>query len=131
MGAFWYMRCGIMIIEGVVMEAKKYLIVLVLRILETNTDESNTLTQIKIAEMISAKYPCDRKTVGRNIKYLKDIGYPIVKTTSGFYMDHRAFSKNEIEFVLDLVRNAECDRFDKSDLSTRLFECLSRYYKRG
>ena len=36
------------------MKAKKYLIVLILRILETNTDKDHPLTQVQITEMISA-----------------------------------------------------------------------------
>ena len=51
---------------------KKYIIVLTLKILETDTDKKNPITQTKIAEDISRVYPCDRKTVGRNIIYLKN-----------------------------------------------------------
>ena len=67
---------------------KKYLIILVLRILETNTDKNTPLTQTEIAKMISAKFPCDRKTVGRNIAYLQEFGYPIKKINGkGYYLD--------------------------------------------
>lgn len=53
------------------MREKKYLILLVLKILENETDGSHPLTQGKIAQIISDVYPCDRKTVGRNITFLK------------------------------------------------------------
>lgn len=108
---------------------KKYLIVLILRILETHSDEKNPLTQIKIAEEISEKYPCDRKTVGRNIRFLQEIGYPIVKTSRGFYMDNQQFSHEEVAFVLSAVKNADTDSIDKCDLCKRLEAGLSRYYK--
>lgn len=39
---------------------KKHLIVLILKILETCSDEKNPLTQIQITNMISDKYPCDK-----------------------------------------------------------------------
>lgn len=112
------------------METKKYLIVLILRILETDTDQKYPLSQVKIAELISKMYPCDRKTVGRNINFLKALGFPIVKTTKGYYMDKKAFSKEEINFVLNSVKRAESDTIDKDGLCDRLNECLTRYYKR-
>lgn len=111
------------------MKAKKYLIVLILRILETESDKENPLTQAGIAKIISAKYPCDRKTVGRNIKFLKEIGYPIIKTTKGFYMDRMCFTMDEIKLILSLVENSDLVN-DKKDLRHRLYECLSRYYTR-
>ena len=109
---------------------KKHLIVLVLKILETCSDEKNPLTQIQITNMISDKYPCDRKTVGRNMKFLKKVGYPIIKTSKGFYMDNKTFSMNEISLILSLVERSDLNTSDKEDLSDRLLECLSRYYRR-
>ena len=112
------------------MESKKQIIVLVLRILETESDRSHPITQIKIADIISQKYPCDRKTVGRNIAFLKELGYPIVKAPKGYYMDKRCFSREEVSFLIELVKNSETDAVDKNNLCDRLFECLSRYYVR-
>ena len=112
------------------METKKILIVLVLRVLEGATDETNPLTQVAIAEAISSKYPCDRKTVGRNIKFLKELGYPIVKTQKGFYMDRRAFTQAEVQFVLDAVKHAEApEGIHRRELSDRLRERLCFPYK--
>ena len=89
------------------MENKKYLIVLILKILESFTDSSNVLTQIEIANQISQVYPCDRKTVGRNIKFLQKIGYPIIKTSKGFYMDKKVFSVEEISYIINAIDLAE------------------------
>lgn len=108
---------------------KKHLIILILRILETHSDEKNPLTQVKIAEEISKQYPCDRKTVGRNIHFLKNLGYPIVKTPKGFYMDKQLFTRKEVAFVVNAVKNAESDGIDVADLCKRLEAGLSRYYK--
>ena len=112
------------------MENKKYLIVLILRILETHTDKQTPLSQVNIAKMISPMYPCDRKTVCRNIKFLMQIGYPIVKTAKGFYMDNKEFSRKEINLILELVKSSDLIDSEKEDLCDRLLECLSRYYKR-
>jgi hypothetical protein len=51
------------------MNNKKYLIILILKLLETETDIDKPLTQTKIAEIISERFPCDRKTVCRNIGF--------------------------------------------------------------
>ena len=112
------------------MKAKKYLIILILRILETNTDKDHPLTQVKITEMISPVFPCDRKTVGRNIKFLKEIGYPIEKTTKGFYMDKQLFSKEEVEYILASVDANSAAISEKEELCERLRKAISRYYKR-
>lgn len=110
------------------MKTKKYLIVLILRILETHSDSSHPLTQVAIASMISDIYPCDRKTVGRNIKFLMQVGYPIVKTPNGFYMDRQLFTRDEVKFIVDLVTNSDSGQIDKEDLALRLRSSLSRYY---
>ena len=89
------------------MKNKKYLIILILKILESFTDSSHKLTQVEIAKQISEIYPCDRKTVGRNISFLQKIGYPIVKTSKGFYMDNKVFSIEEIDFILNAVDIAD------------------------
>ena len=110
---------------------KKYLIVLVLRILETNSDEFNPLTQTTIAKLISEVYPCDRKTVGRNIKFLNNLGYPIVKTTKGFYMDNKTFSFEELKYIEDAIRNFNTNSpTDKDVLINKLMNLLRKQYKR-
>jgi hypothetical protein len=111
------------------MENKKYLIVLILRILESDTDSEHPITQVKLASDISAIYPCDRKTVGRNIKFLIKLGYPIVKTTRGFYMDKKQFTRDEVEYVLSAVRDCGADFGDKDELCRRLHDALTRKYK--
>ena len=112
------------------MEGKKYLIVLVLRLLETETDCEHPVTQVEIANVISRLCPCDRKTVGRNIKLLQEVGYPIVKTAKGFYMDRQLFTRREVELVVGAVRAGMQDAaVDTEDLCDRLRASLSRYYR--
>lgn len=115
------------------MNTKKQLIVLVLRMLETHSDKNHPLTQVEITKTISSKFPCDRKTVGRNIQFLRELNFPIIKTSKGFYMDNQMFSKKEIDFILESVKNSENvadfdTNIDKDDLCGRLYSSLSRYY---
>lgn len=71
--------------------AKKTIIVHVLRILYCYTSADYPATQTHIADYLNdIDIPCDRKTVGRNINYLIDMGLPIIKSTGlkrGYYYD--------------------------------------------
>ena len=63
------------------MNGKKPLILYVLKILETETDERHPMTQTELTSVIASAMPCDRKTVGRNINALIGMGYPMkIKT---------------------------------------------------
>ena len=111
------------------MEKKKHLILLVLKLLETETDANHPITQTEIAKTISEVYPCDRKTVGRNIKDLKNLGYPIVKTTKGFYMDNKIFTVAEIDFVTNaIVAATGMSDEEKEVLANNVKNVLSRKY---
>lgn len=71
--------------------AKKTIIVYVLKVLYNYTSNENPATQTFISDYINDMgIPCDRKTVGRNIKYLTEIGLPIKRSTKnkkGYYYD--------------------------------------------
>ena len=79
------------------MQSKKQLIVHILNLLNMQTDQEHPMTQTALAAFLSRVYPCDRKTVCRNIKLLKDMRYPIKKTKRGFYMEGKVFSVDEVE----------------------------------
>lgn len=113
------------------MEKKKHLIVLVLKLLETESDAQHPITQTYIADTISKVYSCDRKTVGRNINCLIEMGYPVVKTTTGFYMDKKAFTLKEIEFVRNSIISANnIPGLDNTQLSEKVVECLFEKYSK-
>ena len=108
------------------MEKKKHLILLVLKLLETETDANHPMTQTEIAKTISEVYPCDRKTVGRNIQILREIGYSIVKTSTGFYLDKKAFTVDELEFVKAAILCADGKSDDeKKVLANKIVDSLS------
>ena len=60
--------------------AKKTVILYVLNILKLYSSEEHPISQTAIAQYLNdIKIVCDRKTVGRNISYLQEFGYPIKK----------------------------------------------------
>lgn len=113
------------------MQSKKQLILWVLNVLNNESDESHPLTQTKIADVISDIYPCDRKTVGRNIKTLKEMGYPIIKTKEGFYIERKAFSVDEVNFIKNAILNdAQKNEAEKQELVERVTDILTKIYRR-
>ena len=73
--------------------AKKTIIIYVLIMLQKGSSKQKPITQTNIANVLkSMDIPCDRKTVGRNIDYLIEFGYPIVKIKGGgCYFDWENF----------------------------------------
>ena len=70
---------------------KKTIIVHILRILYSYTSFDYPATQTAIANYLNEiEISCDRKTVGRNIRYLIDMGLPIKRKhckNGGYYYD--------------------------------------------
>lgn len=71
--------------------AKKTIIVHILKILYCYSSSDYPVTQTNIANYLNdIDISCDRKTVGRNIKYLIEMGLPIVKSKGskrGYFYD--------------------------------------------
>ena len=113
------------------MQPKKQLILLVLNELNANSDKDNPLTQTQIAQNLSGEqFTCDRKTVCRNIKFLKDMGYPIKKSRKVFYFD-REISMADIEFVKAAIISAEDKSTEEKDeLAQKVVDILTKQYRR-
>ena len=77
---------------------KKLTILFVLKALESFSSKQNPLSQIVIAkglELYGIK--CDRKTIARDIRALREFGYDIQKVEGkGFYLKKR---QRRIEYV--------------------------------
>ena len=73
---------------------KKTIIVHILRILYNYTSVEYPATQTSIVNYLNdIDIPCTRKTVGRNLKYLIDIGLPIKRKqckNGGYYYDFKS-----------------------------------------
>ena len=75
--------------------AKKVIVLYVLNILRVLSSAENPVTQTTICNYLNdIGVPCDRKTIGRNIEYLREFGYPIERVGKGYYLD-----KSELEKV--------------------------------
>lgn len=78
--------------------AKKIIIVYVLNILKLYSSELTPITQTTICNYLNdIGIPCDRKTIGRNIEYLMDFGYPIRRVGAGYYIDSTEMKKRQTE----------------------------------
>ena len=131
MGDFWYNSYVIIVKEDKNVQSKKQLILLVLNELNVNSDESHPLTQTQIVKNLSGeKYTCDRKTVCRNIKFLQAMGYPIKKSSKGFYFD-KVFSVEDIAFVKEAILSADGkSEFEKSEIAGKVVDILTKKYRR-
>ena len=109
------------------MSTKKQSILLILKILESESDDRHPITKTAIALLISQVYPCDRKTVSRNIATLKALGYPIVTTTRGVYLDRRLFSLEEMHYVRSaLTAHTPPEGVDRDEVLHKLFPLLEK-----
>ena len=78
--------------------AKKVIILYVLNVLRGLSSEENPVTQTTICNYLNdINIPCDRKTVGRNIEYLCEFGYPIKKIGKGYYLDKSELDEAKIK----------------------------------
>ena len=67
---------------------KQNLIVHILKVLCKFSSNNASIPQTAIAKYLNdLEIPCDRKTVGRNIKYLQDFGIDIQKDEKGYFVD--------------------------------------------
>lgn len=82
--------------------AKKSSILYVLNIIKLYSSEEHPVSQSAICNFLNEiNIPCDRKTVGRNIEYLQQFGYPIVKVPGkGFYIDKEALRSSKNKLVI-------------------------------
>lgn len=71
--------------------AKKTIILYVLKMLQQGSSKEKPITQTNMAKVLNSMgVPCDRKTIGRNIDYLIEFGFPIVKIKGGgCYIDKK------------------------------------------
>ena len=109
---------------------QKCSIVITYLLLENESGPGQYLTQTQLANALTRMgCPCDRKTVGRDLRALQEMGCPIKKTGKGFYMDRKALSADEVTFVLESVRARECGvALDKDSLLSRLSRILRHHY---
>lgn len=104
-GGFCPYRYGIINIEGgnfMLANSKKVIILYVLNALKLYSSADTPVGQTAIAKYLNdIDIPCDRKTVGRNIRYLIEFGYPIKRQgTKGYYLDREELARVKKKFVI-------------------------------
>jgi len=82
--------------------AKKTIIIYVLNVIKVYSSPEAPVSQTAICNYLNdIGIPCDRKTVGRNIEYLKEFGYPIKKVNGkGYYLSPEDVKKAKNKLVV-------------------------------
>ena len=82
--------------------AKKAIIIYILNVIKVYSSPEAPVSQTAICNYLNEiDVPCDRKTVGRNIEYLCEFGYPIKKIRGkGYYLTEEDIKKCENKLVV-------------------------------
>lgn len=82
--------------------AKKIIILYVLNILKLYSSKESLVSQSAICTYLNdVGVLCDRKTVGRNIKYLCEFGYPIKRVNGkGYFLDKDEMKNSKNKFAI-------------------------------
>lgn len=86
-------------------EAKKTLIMRIYQVLEKYSDEEHPLKQQDVIDLLYRDFgiECERKAVGRNVSYLKEMGYDLETDGRGTYLASRKFENAELRLLIDSV----------------------------
>jgi len=113
-------------------EPKKSALLRIREVLENYSDYDHHLTQQEIIEHLEKDYglSVERKTIGRNIALLKDIGVEVESARDGSYIGDRIFLDAELRMLIDSVL---CSRHitirHSKDLIERLSAMSSKYFR--
>ena len=110
---------------------KKILNMLILQLLETNTDENHSLSQQEIVRLLNVNYgmACDRRSVKNNIMYLKELGYDI-SMEHGYRLLSRTFDEAELRMLIDSVLFSKgISTKQAQGLIKKLQSLASKYFK--
>ncbi len=108
---------------------KKCTIVLLFKLLENESDSLHPISQSILAKLIcDMGIHCDRKTVGRDIKALQGIGYPIKRCQSGYYMGRLAVSATEAKIVCQSLEEIKPEGLNLGEFIPRLKHAIGHKY---
>jgi len=108
------------------MEKKQTLLFRVYQILCEYSDEEHPLTQLEIIKLLNDNYglEVERKAIGRNISYLKEMGYEIHSDKKGSYLEEKAFENSELQLLIDSVL---CSKHISANYSKQLIDKLIKF----
>ena len=114
------------------LESKKLALIRIKQIFETYSDYDHPLTYNDIAKYLERDYgiAVERKTIGRNISLLKEIGVDIESRRNGSYLNNRMFEDSELRMLIDGVL---CSKYitakHSEDLINRLCSLSNKYFR--
>lgn len=111
----------------------KVIILYILKILSTYSDENHYLTQKEIIEYLKNEYDVivERKAVSRNLAVLEELGFGICTTRSGSFLQERLFDDSELRLLIDGVLSSRYINEPHSyDLIQKLSNLSSKYFKK-
>ena len=82
--------------------AKKTIVLYILNVLKLYSSKEYPVSQTAICNYLNdIDIPCERKTVGRNIGYLIEFGYPIKKVVGkGYWLDKDEMKNLANKFII-------------------------------
>ncbi len=106
------------------MENKKTILFRIYLLLEKHSDLMHPIKQQDIIDLLAEKHGinCDRKTVGRNIACLREMGYDIPNVgKDGVYLSTRRLENSEIRLLIDSIM---CSKYINGTHSKELIDKL-------
>ena len=89
------------------MASNKDKLLALVKLLREDTDEAHRISGYEIEERLNAiGVPAERKSLYRDLRTLQEFGFPVVKTTTGFYWAERELSVPEIRLLMSAVQSA-------------------------
>ena len=114
-------------------EKSKTKLLMILDILNKESDEENILTINDIIEKLKESgIDVERKSVIRDIKYLSEMGYDISlynENRKGYFMRSRDFDINELRLIVDAILSAKFITQKKTKELVKKVECLTSKYQ--
>ena len=82
--------------------APKTIVLYVLNVIKLYASAEYPVSQTAICNYLNEiGIPCDRKTVGRNVRYLQEFGYPIRRILGkGYYLDAGAMATTTRKWII-------------------------------
>lgn len=113
-------------------EPKKTVLFRLYQVLFDYSDINHPLTQSDIIAKLEKNYGLcvERKAIGRNLSYLKEMGYDIVSSKAGSYLEERPFEFSELRFLIDSVLcNRNINAKHSKDLIDKIVKLGGNYFK--
>ena len=96
--------------------AKKTFILYILKMLKQGSSSDRPISFTNMTKVLNSMgISCTRKTVGRNVDYLIEFGYPITRLARGrcYYEQTKKITKGDFDMLVKIARRHENEFSDK------------------